>query len=66
MSETHVVAPKGFVPLGREVVLTTIALLIIAVVAVVVFFEPARSSPEVKQFVPAYGSNPGVRGEGGR
>ena len=66
MSETHVAVQNRPVALGREVVLTTIALLVIAVVAVVLFFEPARSTPGVKQSVPAYGSNPGVRGEGGR
>ena len=66
MSKTHVTATERPVAFGREVVLTTLALLVIAVVAVVLFFEPARSTPGVKQSVPAYGSNPGVRGEGGR
>lgn len=66
MSETHVAATRQPVALGREVVLTAVALLVIAVVAVVLFFEPARSAPGVKQSVPVYGSNPGVRGEGGR
>lgn len=51
---------------SRQVILTTLALLVIAIVAAIVFFDTARSSPDRTQFVPAFGSNPGVRGEGGR
>jgi hypothetical protein len=52
--------------LGREILLMVLGLLVIAFAATVLFREPARSSPQVRQPIPMFGSNPGARGEGGR
>ena len=50
--------------LGREIFVMVLGLLVIAFAATVLLREPA--SPEGRQPIPTYGSNPGVRGEGGR
>ena len=55
--------PSG---VGREILLMVLGLLVIALAATVLLREPARSSPEGRQPIPMYGSNPGARGEGGR
>ena len=54
------------VGVSRQVILTTLVLLAVAVVAAIVFFDTARSSPDRTQYVRVFGSNSGVRGEGGR
>ena len=60
---TTIQQPGG---LGREILLMVLGLLVIAFAATVLLREPARSSPAGKQPIPMFGSNPGVRGEGGR
>lgn len=50
----------------REIFVMMLGLLVVVFVATVLFRGPARSSPQGRQPVPVFGSNPGVRGQGGR
>lgn len=50
----------------RWFVATLVSIITVAVGALVLFGGTAQSSGEPKRPVPVWGSNPGVRGEGGR